>query len=68
MEEVKKDFTDKPAKWRMKEPDDFEKDPDEVKAWRMTLFFQSHDILKEWERTEMALGKIKGGKDNWAQQ
>jgi len=47
MEEVKKDFADKPAKWRMKEPDDFEKDPDEVKAWRMTLFFQSNDILKE---------------------
>jgi len=31
------------------------------------LFFQSNDISKEWERIEMALGKIKGGKDNRAQ-
>jgi len=34
----------------------------------MTLFFQSNDISKEWERIEMALGKIKGGKDNQAQR
>jgi len=34
----------------------------------MTLFFQSNNILKKWERIEMALGKIKGGKDNWAQR
>jgi len=33
----------------------------------MTLFFQSNDILKEWERIELALGKIKGEKDNQAQ-
>jgi len=33
----------------------------------MMLFFQSNDILKEWERIEIALGKIKGGKDNQAQ-
>jgi len=32
MEEIKKDFTDKPAKRRVKEPDDFEGGPDEVKA------------------------------------
>jgi len=53
----------------MKELDDFEGSPDEVRAWcqRMTLFFQSNDISKEWERIEIALGKIKGGKDNWAQ-
>jgi len=30
----------------------------------MMLFFQSNDISKEWERIEMALGKIKEGKDN----
>jgi len=34
----------------------------------MMLFFQSNDISKEWKRIEMALGKIKGGKDNRAQQ
>ena len=34
----------------------------------MTLFFQSNDISKEWERIEIALGKIKGGKENRAQQ
>jgi len=25
----------------------------------MTLFFQSNDISREWERIEIALGKIK---------
>jgi len=34
----------------------------------MMLFFQSNDISKEWKRVEMALGKIKGGKDNRAQR
>jgi len=69
IEEVKKDFTDKPTKRRMKEPNDFEGNPDDVRAWcqRMILFFQSNNISKEWERIEMALGKIKGGKDNRAQ-
>ena len=69
IEEVRKDFADKPAKRRTKEPNDFEGNPDEVRAWyqRMMLFFQSNDISKEWERIKMALGKIKGGKDNWAQ-
>jgi len=33
----------------------------------MTLFFRSNDISKEWERIEIALGKIKGGKENGAQ-
>jgi len=49
IEEVKKDFTDKLAKQRMKEPNDFEGNPDKVRAWcrRMTLFFQSNDISKE---------------------
>ena len=32
IEEVRKDFADKPTKWRTKEPDDFEGGPDEVKA------------------------------------
>ena len=66
IEEVRKDFTNKLAKWRIKEPNDFKGNPDEVKAWyqRMMLFFQSNDISKEWERIEMALGKIKEGKDN----
>jgi len=70
IEEVRKDFTNKPAKRRTKEPNDFEGNPDEVRAWcqRMTLFFQSNDIFKKWERIEMALGKIKGEKDNRAQQ
>jgi len=68
IEEIKKDFADKPTKRRMKEPDDFEGSPDEVKAWcqRMMLFFQSNDISKEWERIKIALGKIKGEKENWA--
>jgi len=54
----------------MKEPDDFEGNPDKVRAWyqRITLFFQSNDISKEWKRIKMALGKIKGGKDNRAQR
>jgi len=70
IEEVRKDFADKPVKRRTKEPNDFKGNPDEVRAWcrRITLFFQSNDILKEWERVEMALGKIKGGKDNRAQR
>ena len=69
IEEVRKDFADKPTKWRTKEPDNFEGGPDEVKAWcqRMTLFFQSNDISTEWERIEIALGKIKKGKENQAQ-
>jgi len=33
IEEVRKDFTDKPAKRRTKKPDDFEENPDEVRAW-----------------------------------
>jgi len=33
MEEVKKDFADKLAKRKMKEPDDFKGSPDEVRAW-----------------------------------
>ena len=32
IEEIRKDFTDKPTKRRMKEPDDFEGNPDEVRA------------------------------------
>jgi len=49
IEEVRKNFADKPTKRKMKEPDNFEGSPDEVKAWcqRMTLFFQSNDVLKE---------------------
>ena len=49
MEEIKKDFADKPAKRRAKESNNFKGSPDEVKAWcqRMTLFFQSNDISKE---------------------
>ena len=49
IEEIRKDFADKPTKRQMKESDDFEGNPDEVRAWcqRMTLFFQSNDILKE---------------------
>jgi len=70
MEEIKKDFADKLTKRRMKEPDDFKGGPDKVKAWcqRMTLFFQSNNISREWERIEIALGKIKGGKENRAQR
>jgi len=30
----------------------------------MTLFFQSNNISKEWERIKIALEKIKEGKDN----
>ena len=69
VEEIKKDFVDKPAKRKAKEPNDFKGSPDKVKAWcrRMTLFFQSNDISKEWERIKMALEKIKGGKNNQAQ-
>jgi len=49
IEEIRKDFVDKPTKRKMKEPDDFEGSPDEVRTWcrRMTLFFQSNDISKE---------------------
>jgi len=32
IEEVRKDFANKPAKRRMKEPNDFEGNPDEVRA------------------------------------
>jgi len=34
----------------------------------MMLFFQSNDISTEWERIEIALGKIKKGKENQAQR
>jgi len=49
VEEIKKDFADKPVKRRIKEPNDFEGNPDKVRAWcqRITLFFQSNDISKE---------------------
>jgi len=30
----------------------------------MTLFFQSNNISREWERIEMALEKVKGGRNN----
>jgi len=54
----------------MKELDDFEGSPDEVRAWcqKITLFFQSNNISKEWKRIEIALGKIKEGKDNRTQR
>ena len=41
IEEVKRDFIDKPTKRKTKEPDDFKESPDKVRAWyqRMTLFF-----------------------------
>jgi len=32
MEEIKKDFSDKLVKWKMKEPNDFEGNPDKVRA------------------------------------
>jgi len=32
IEEIRKDFADKPTKRQMKEPDDFEGNPDEVRA------------------------------------
>jgi len=69
IEELRKDFADKPTKRQMKELDNFEENLDEVRAWyqRMTLFFQSNDISKKWERIKMALGKIKGEKNNRAQ-
>jgi len=49
MEEVKKDFANKLAKREIKKPDDFKESPDKVRAWcqRITLFFQSNDILKK---------------------
>jgi len=69
MEEVKKDFADKLVKRRIKEPNNFKGNLDEVRVWcrRMMLFFQSNGISKEWKRIEMALGKIKGGKNNQTQ-
>jgi len=33
IEEVRKDFTGKPTKQRMKEPDNFKGNPDKVRAW-----------------------------------
>ena len=67
VEKVKKDFADKPTKKWMKELDNFKGNPDKVRAWyqRMMLFFQSNNILKEWERIKIVLGKIKRGKENW---
>jgi len=49
IEEVRKDFADKPTKRRMKEPDNFKGNPDKVRAWcrKMTLFFQSNNISKK---------------------
>jgi len=69
IEEVKKDFADKPAKRRMKELNNFKGNSDEIRAWcrRMILFFQNNNISKKWERIEIALGKIKEEKNNWAQ-
>jgi len=63
IEEVKKDFADKLTKKRMKEPDNFKGNPDKVRAWyqRMTLFFQSNNISKEWERIKIALGNVRIG-------
>ena len=55
---------------KAKEPDDFEGNPEDVSAWcrRMTMYFWSNGIRNEWERIEIALGKIRKGKDNRAQR
>ena len=34
----------------------------------MTMYFQSNGIKNKWEQIEIALGKIRKGKDNRAQQ
>ena len=52
------------GKRRMKEPDDYEGDPETVNAWcrYMTMYFQSNNIFSNWEWIEITLGKIKKGK------
>jgi len=42
IEEVRKDFADKPAKQRTKEPDDFEGNPDKVRAWCQRIITNGH--------------------------
>jgi len=57
------------GKRRMKEPDNYEGNPETVNAWykHMTMYFQSNNISSNWEWIEIALGKIKKEKDNHAQ-
>jgi len=57
------------GKRRMKEPDDYEGDPETGNAWcrRMTMYFQSNNISSNWERIKITRRKIKKGKDNRAQ-
>ena len=54
----------------MKEPDDYEGDPETVNAWRryITMYFQSNNTSSNWEQIEITLRKIKKGKDNYAQR
>jgi len=66
---TKKDLSMGQTTRKAKEPDDFEGNPEDVNAWCqcMTMYFQSNGIKNEWERIEIALGKIRKGKDNRAQ-
>ena len=54
----------------MKEPDDYEGDPETVNAWcrYITMYFQSNNTSSNWEQIEITLRKIKKGKDNYAQR
>jgi len=67
---TKKDLSMEQTTRKAKEPDDFEGNPEDVNAWcrRMTMYFQSNGIKNKWEQIEIALGKIRKGKDNRAQQ
>jgi len=67
---VEKELNKDKGKRRMKEPDDYEGDPETVNAWRryITMYFQSNNTSSNWEQIEITLRKIKKGKDNYAQR
>jgi len=67
---VEKELNKDKGKRRIKEPDDYEGDPETVNAWRryITMYFQSNNTSSNWEQIEITLRKIKKGKDNYAQR
>src|SRR5262249_51326541 len=69
--EIKKEFApEKEEKIKVEAPDNFEGASAEVGSWcrRMTLYFRNKRITKEWDKINVALSKVKKGKENRAQR
>jgi len=64
---AEKELNKDKEKKRIKEPNDYEGDPETVNVWHrcITMYFQSN-ISSNWEQIEITLRKIKKGKNNHA--